>query len=93
MAAVQQELRYRRELRAGAVISVYSRILEVREKVLRFTHEMHNNETQELAATTTITGVHLDTRRRTACALPEEVRTRALQFCHSNGEDEHPGEL
>src|SRR5579884_847665 len=73
MAAVKQELTYQRELRAGAVISVYSRVLEVREKVIIFFHEMHNDETHELAATTRLTAVHLDTRLRKACALPDDV--------------------
>jgi acyl-CoA thioester hydrolase len=99
MAAVQQELSYHRELRAGAVISVYSRIVEVREKVIRFTHDMYNDETHELAATTTITGVHLDTRLRKACALPDDARARAQRFGQSNeahdaheahDADEHP---
>ena len=61
MAAVRQELSYHHELRAGAVISVYSRVLEAREKVILFSHDMHNDETHELAATTTITGVYLNT--------------------------------
>ena len=90
MAAVQQELSYQRELRAGAVISVYSRVLEVREKVIRFSHDMHNDETHALAATTTITGVYLDTHLRRACALPDDVRVLALQFSQSHGGDEHP---
>jgi acyl-CoA thioester hydrolase len=87
MAAVQQELSYQRELRAGAVLSVYSRVLEVREKVIRFSHDMHNDETNEVAATTTITGVHLDTRLRKACALPDDVRERAQEFSQSSGGD------
>jgi acyl-CoA thioester hydrolase len=90
MAAVHQELSYHCELRAGAVISVYSRVLEVREKVIRFSHDMHNDETHELAATTTITGVYLDTLLRKACVLPDDVRASALQFRQANGGDEHP---
>jgi acyl-CoA thioesterase FadM len=51
---------------------------------------MHNDETHELAATTTITGVYLDTHLRKACALPDDVRARARQFSQSHGGDEHP---
>jgi len=90
MAAVRQELSYHHELRAGAVISVYSRVLEVRDKVIVFSHDMHNDETHELAAATTITGVYLDTHLRKACALPDDVRALALQFSQSHGGDEHP---
>lgn len=80
MAAVQQEITYRRELHAGAVISISSRVLEVKEKVIRFSHDMHNEETGEMAATTTITGVHLDTHLRKSCPFPPTVRERAQEI-------------
>lgn len=80
MAAVQQEITYRRELHAGDVITIYSRVLEVKEKVIRFSHEMHNEETGEMAATTTITGIHLDTQLRKSCPFPPTVRERAQEI-------------
>lgn len=73
MAAVHQELTYQHELRAGDVITISSRVLEVREKVLRFYHEMRNLETGEIAATTTLTGVHLDTQLRKSCPFPPAI--------------------
>src|ERR1051326_5158106 len=66
MAAVQQEITYQRELYAGNVITIYSQVLEVKEKAIRFVHKMYNEETKELAATTTITAVHIDTQLRKA---------------------------
>jgi acyl-CoA thioester hydrolase len=77
MAAVKQEISYRKELLAGDVIVVRSRMLEVREKVLRFAHEMVNAATGEIAAVTELTGVHLDRVARRACALPPDVLERA----------------
>ena len=77
MAAVHQEIDYRREMLAGAVYSISSRVLEVREKVIRFEHEMRDDETGEVAATTTLTGVHIDTRERRSVPLPPEVVARA----------------
>lgn len=77
MAAVQQEISYLRKLHAGDLITIASRVLEIREKVLRFAHEMHNSEIGELAATTTLTGVHLDTRLRKSCPFPPAVLERA----------------
>ena len=78
MAAVQQEISYLRELHAGDLITIASRVLEIREKVLRFAHEMRNLETGEIAATTTLTGVYLDTQVRKSCPFPpiilEQVR-------------------
>src|SRR5438105_12385220 len=42
MAAVQQNITYKRELLAGDIIAVRSAFLEVRDKVARFVHEMRN---------------------------------------------------
>jgi acyl-CoA thioester hydrolase len=77
MAAVRQNITYKRELRAGDVVSIRSGVLEIREKVIRFFHEMHNDETGEVAATAEMTGVHLDTVLRKSCQFPEEVSDRA----------------
>lgn len=77
MVAVEQRILYRRELRAGDVVFVRSWLVEVREKVLRFGHEMVNAETGEVAATCEFTGVHFDRDARRACPLPEEVAERA----------------
>jgi len=73
MVAVQQETTYKRELLAGDLISIYSGVLEIREKVLRFYHEMLNTQTRELAAKTILTGVHLDTETRKSCPFPAEI--------------------
>jgi acyl-CoA thioester hydrolase len=73
MVAVQQETTYKRELLAGDLISIYSGVLEIREKVVRFYHEMLKTETQELAAKTVLTGVHLDTDTRKSCPFPADI--------------------
>lgn len=78
MAAVEQQIAYRRELVAGDLVCVRSRVLEVRDKVLRFEHEMVNETSGEVAATTTLTAVHLDAQARRAVALDPAVRERAL---------------
>jgi acyl-CoA thioester hydrolase len=77
MVAVEQTVSYKRELMAGDSITIYSTLLEVKEKALRFTHEMRNDETDEVAATTILVGVHLDTKLRKARPLPISVRDRA----------------
>ncbi|TAK45311.1 MAG: acyl-CoA thioesterase [Betaproteobacteria bacterium] len=73
MAAVQQNIGYRRELNAGDVLVVRSAVLEVRDKVLRFVHEMRNAESGEIAAVCELTGVHIDTLARKSCPFPAEV--------------------
>ena len=77
MAAVQQNISYRRELNAGDVVTVRSAVLEVRDKVLRFVHEMRNAESGEIAAVCELTGVHLDTAVRKSCQFPAEVLSLA----------------
>jgi acyl-CoA thioester hydrolase len=80
MAAVDQRIAYQRELQAGDVVSVRTGVLAVSERVVRFVHEMRNDESGEVAAVTALTGVHLDTQARKAAALPEPVKQRAQQF-------------
>jgi acyl-CoA thioester hydrolase len=77
MAGVEQHIEYKRELFAGDVVTVTSTILEVKEKVIRFSHEMRNDGTGEVAARTTLVAVHLDTIARRARALPADVSERA----------------
>jgi acyl-CoA thioester hydrolase len=77
VAAVHQVITYRRELRAGDLLTIRTGILEINPKLIRFYHEMTNDETGEIAATTVITGLHMDTQSRKACPFPEEVIQRA----------------
>ena len=74
MAAVEQHLEYKRELLAGDLITIRSSVQEVREKTLVFLHEMTNQETQELAARTTLTGICIDITTRKARPLPDDIR-------------------
>jgi acyl-CoA thioester hydrolase len=77
MAAVEQNIAYKREVMAGEVVSVYTTVLEIKDRVIRFSHEMRTGEGAEVAASTILTAVHLDTRARKATAFPAEVRSRA----------------
>ena len=40
---VEQHIEYKRELRAGDLVTIRSSILEAREKSMRFVHEMTND--------------------------------------------------
>jgi acyl-CoA thioester hydrolase len=77
MAAVEQHITYASELHAGDVVTIRSHVLEVKEKSIRFVHEMHNDAENELAARTTLKAVHLDTVVRKSCPFPPEVVERA----------------
>ena len=76
MAAVQQNITYKRELYAGETVTIRSAFLEVREKLAKFVHEMRNGVTGELAATCVLTGVHIDAQTRKSCPFPAEILER-----------------
>ena len=77
MAAVDQVIEYKRELRPGDVVTVRSSVLRVTDKSISLVHEMTNDGTGEIAATTIVVGVHIDTTTRKARPLPTDVRERA----------------
>ena len=76
LVAVEQQIEYKRELLAGDLITIRSSIQEVREKTIRLVHEMTNQETQELAARTVLTGVCIDINVRRARPIPLDIRER-----------------
>ena len=80
MAGVEQRIEYKHELFPGDVVTVSSTIVEVKEKAIRFAHEMKNDETGEVAARTVLVAVHLDATTRKARALPTDVRDRAYSM-------------
>jgi acyl-CoA thioester hydrolase len=77
VAAVQQNITYRRELLAGDTVAVRSAFIEVREKVARFVHEMRNAQTGEIAAICVLTGVSIDAQTRKSCPFPADLVARA----------------
>jgi len=83
MAAVDQQISYLRELHAGDVITVRTVLLEVKEKSLRFTHEMTSDEGGEVVARTTLKAVHLDTEARKSCAFAESIVAKAASLLAS----------
>jgi len=78
MAAVEQHIEYKRELHAGDLVTIRSAVLDIKEKSIRMTHEMLNDETGEVVATTVIVGLYLHGLVRRAQPLPSDVRERAI---------------
>lgn len=76
VAAVEQNLSYKRELFPGDTIEVRSHVIEVRDKALRFAHEMLHLESGEVAATSSYTVVHMSHETRKAAPLPDDVREK-----------------
>ena len=87
MAAVEQHIEYKRELQSGDLITIRSTVLETKEKTIRFRHEMMNDETGELAASTILVGVHFDLTARKARPLPDDVRELAIRMIETDHSD------
>jgi acyl-CoA thioester hydrolase len=79
MAGVQQNIAYKRELLAGDIVEVKSVLLELRDKSIRFLHEMRNAETGEIAATCEITAVHIDRQARKSAPFPPAISGAAIK--------------
>ena len=45
LAAVQQKIAYKRELLAGDIVQIRSALVEIRDKSIRFQHEMRKSTT------------------------------------------------
>jgi acyl-CoA thioester hydrolase len=77
MAAVQQNISYKRELLAGDIVEIRSELLEIGVKSIRLAHEMRNAETGEIAAACEITAVHMDRQARKSAAFADTIRRTA----------------
>ena len=80
MAAVEQRIEYKRELRAGDLLTIRSSVQEVGDKTVVMVHEMANQSTGELAARTVITGICVDRSTRRARSLPADIRERSADW-------------
>lgn len=73
MAALEQHLVYKREVFAGTVVTIYSRVVEVSDKTVRFVHTMEDG--QGLIATCEMVGAHFDRAAHCAVSFPDDART------------------
>jgi acyl-CoA thioester hydrolase len=80
MAAVQQDITYKRELLAGDIVEVRSALLQIRDRSIRFRHEMRNAETGEIAAVCEATSVHMDRQARKSTAFSDSIRRTAARL-------------
>jgi acyl-CoA thioester hydrolase len=77
VASVQQNLSYRREMFAGDLVEITTRMLHVSDRSIRFLHEMRDAVAGETTATCEMTAAHLDRRTRTSTPWPPEIRRAA----------------
>ena len=77
MAALEQTIKYLKEVHAGDVVTVRTRTIDIGDKTLRFLHEMSDTITGETVATSEMLAVHFDTTRRKSVRLPDDMRNKA----------------
>jgi acyl-CoA thioester hydrolase len=80
IAALQQNITYKSEIVAGSAVTIRSGVFDIKEKVVRFIHEMRNDTTGEVAAVMLLTAVHFNTRKRKSCPFPKEILKRGKIF-------------
>jgi acyl-CoA thioester hydrolase len=84
MAAIEQRIVYKQELHAGNLVEIRSGVLEVRDKAIRFFHEMRSLDTDAIAARMEMVAVFMDADSRKTLPLPPEIRERAMNFPSRN---------
>jgi acyl-CoA thioester hydrolase len=80
MAGVQQNITYKRELLAGAIVEIRSYIVSISERKLGWVHEMRNAENDEVCAICELTAVHIDRVTRRATPFPPNVKKRVEEL-------------
>ena len=80
MAAVQQNISYKRELLAGDIVEIRSHLLDVHEKSIRFQHDMINAETGKITAFCEITNMHIDRSKRKSAPFENAIHKVALKY-------------
>lgn len=80
MAALEQITKYESEVIAGDLLVIKSKILEVKDKTIRFLHIMFNAETGRQVASSELLGVHLDRVKRRSCLLPDHIKAKCEEL-------------
>ena len=83
MAAIEQNIKYKKELTAGENVYIESLLIEVKEKVLIINHTMFDTE-GNVAAECRLVGVHLDAVRRKSIKFPDHIFEKAMGMLHDH---------
>tara|TARA_R110000824_G_scaffold118960_16_gene272450 strand:- start:37071 stop:38015 length:945 start_codon:yes stop_codon:yes gene_type:complete len=81
MITLEEHYRYHRELLAGDMYTIRTRLIEMREKTLVVLHEIWNAATNELSATIVTVGASFDMNTRELVAWDEETRAKGQALC------------
>jgi acyl-CoA thioester hydrolase len=74
MVALEQNIKYLKEVLAGDNIFIESEIIEIKTKTITIKHHMYNLESNMKVAETEIVGLHIDTDRRKGIEFPKFVK-------------------
>ncbi|WP_339831120.1 thioesterase family protein [uncultured Parvibaculum sp.] len=80
MVALEEHVRFHRELRAGDLMHMRSRPVEIRERTLVSFHELINSASGETAATIVAVSGHFDLEQRKLIPWPAEAHGKAAPF-------------
>ena len=78
MAGLEQKTIYNAEVLSGDLLHIKSKILEVKDKTIKFIHFMYNSETGVEVASSELIVVHLDRKERKACSLPKAMIEKCM---------------
>lgn len=73
MAAVEQHLKYSRELLEGDVVRVDCTIAEYGEKSIKLRHSMYDDSDGTICATCLLIGIHIDLKLRKSIKFDDEI--------------------
>ncbi len=74
MVALEQNIKYQKEVLAGDNIYIEPEVIEIKGKIIRFKHIMYNIETIEKVSETELVGLHIDAEKRKGVAIPKFVK-------------------
>jgi len=80
MIALEEHIRFHRELRAGDIMHMRSRPVELRDRTMVSFHELFNSATGETSATVVAVSGHFDLAKRKLIPWPDDARALAAPF-------------
>lgn len=86
MAALKQITNYRLEVFVGDPLLIKSRIIEVKNKTIRFLHVMYRVDSMQEVANSELVGVHLDLKVHKSCSLPSGIRKQCEKLIQTTTE-------
>ena len=78
MVALEEHVRFLRELRAGDIMNMRTRLLEIRDKTVVTLHELLNSATGETSATIVAVSGHFDLKSRKLVPWSAEAMERSV---------------